>query len=201
MEIFIKIILFHLPVLVIPGPNLILVIKNSMSGGIKNGFSTSCGICIGIALHIFYTLIVFSSLSKQIFSRIENFKFLAALYIGYLGYKGFISASKSMKFNVSGFNVLKYFNSFKDGFLIDVLNPLIGMFYFSLWIVIKIDTTSGINLLIYGILSLVIVITWFTFISFIFSRSNFKEIYMRYHILLEKSTSAILILFALLLIN
>ena len=201
VEEFIKIILFHLPVLVIPGPNLVLVIKNSMSGGIKNGLLTSCGICCGISLHIFYTLIFFATLSKQTFSKIENLKYLAVLYLVYIGYNGFVN-SREIEFSktTSSRTLSTYLNSFKDGFLIDILNPLIGMFYFLLWTSIKINITSLVNIATYGISSLIIIIIWFIFISFIFSRSNLVNIYTRYNVLIEKSTSIILIMFAYLLL-
>lgn len=200
VEVLVKIFLFHLPVLIIPGPNLMLVIKNSMAKGAIDGLITSFGICLGISIHVFYTLLLLSSLSMDFLAKLESIKYLAAIYLLYIALFSFKN-SKIININKDiNEKKIRYFHSFRDGFLIDCLNPIIGTFYFLMWNS-TITNFSLLHSLSYGVFSLLMVLIWFSCVSVIFSSNQFRIIYVKYNIIIERITSLILIMFAITLIK
>ena len=200
IEGLIIVFLLHVSVLVTPGPNLLLVAKSSMSGGMKNGLFTTLGISLGISFHIVYSLVLLYLLpSEHTISKLVNLKYVASAYLIYIAWRGFKQSQRN-KFNQNISKTLrKYFNSFKNGLLIDFLNPMIGIFYFLLWSSMHISNLASKDVTIYGLFSLILVLLWFTFISFVFSRNKFMAIYEKYSIYFEKASSIILIIFAILL--
>ncbi len=200
IEGLITVFLLHLSVLVIPGPNLLLVAKNSMSGGMKNGLFTTLGISLGIFLHVFYSLMLLYLLPlENTLAKLVNLKYVASTYLIYIAWKGFKQSQRN-KFNENISKTLrKYFNSFKNGLLVDLLNPMISIFYFLLWSSMNISNLASKDITIYGLFSLILVLAWFTFISLIFSHNKLMAIYAKYSIYFEKASSIILIIFAILL--
>ena len=124
---------FHIAAFIVPGPNLILVIRNSMAGGLKNGLFTVLGITCGISVHIFYTLFFLTLLTEEVLLKLAYLKYLSALYLLYVALKNLKSTDIHEVNPAAMQKNIKYLNTFKDAFLIDFLNPIIGAFYFILW--------------------------------------------------------------------
>lgn len=196
MELLVKIICIHIPVLLMPGPNMILVIKNSMTG-IKHGISTALGICCAIWIHIFFTLLFYNYLTTQTILKLENIKYLASLYLTYLGYKIFIKAKKLSVTQHHANNTLYKSELFSSGFMIDLLNPFIAIFYFSLYHSIGLQESSISMTLSCGILCGIIVLLWFTAVTLIFSNKKFTNFYLKRSIIIEKIAATMLVYYGL----
>lgn len=199
MELLIKIICIHLPVLLMPGPNMILVIKNSMTG-IRQGISTSLGICCAIWIHIFCTLVFYKYLTTQTVFKLENIKYIASLYLMYLGYRSFMQAKKLSVVQYSPNNILYHSALFNYGFITDLLNPFITIFYFSLYYSIGLQDSSILVMLFCGILCALIVLLWFTAITFIFSNKRFTNFYLKRSIVIERIAATMLVYYGLCLL-
>lgn len=192
MELLVKIIYIHIPVLLIPGPNMILVVKNSMTG-IRQGISTALGICCAIWIHIFCTLVFYKYLTTQSVFKLENFKYLASVYLIYLGCKIFIKAKKQRIVYYPSNNTLYQLEQFNYGFMIDLLNPFITIFYFSLYYSIGLQESSNLVMLFCGIFCALIVLLWFTAITFIFSNKRFTNFYLKRSIIIERIAATMLV--------
>ena len=57
MEVFIQIILLHLFAVASPGPDFILVARQSLRYGTKNAIWSSLGIAIGILFHVLFAML------------------------------------------------------------------------------------------------------------------------------------------------
>ncbi|AEI37279.1 MAG: LysE family translocator [Zymomonas mobilis subsp. pomaceae] len=112
-----------------PGADTALILKVSLSQNRKKAFATIIGIgsgCIVWGIIVAFGLGQFLSNSPFIFNAI---KMTGAVYLFWLGIKlWFINQKNKVKINIIKAHS-DYFYWFFKGFLTDLLNPKIGVFY------------------------------------------------------------------------
>ncbi|NOR29082.1 MAG: LysE family transporter [Lutibacter sp.] len=112
---------------IMPGPDLIYVLVQSITNGKKYGIVTGFGLVTGILIHT--TLVAFgvSAILKTSENLFFIIKLFGALYLVYLAYQTFISNEKILlnaKAEKKG--LLKLY---KQGFIMNVLNPKVSIFF------------------------------------------------------------------------
>lgn len=112
---------------IMPGPDIIYVLVQSMTNGKKYGIVTSLGLVSGIIIHT--TLVAFgvSALIKQsenIFFAIKLFGAIYLLYLAYLTYK----SDEELVLNAKA-DRKSLVKLFKQGFFMNVLNPKVSIFF------------------------------------------------------------------------
>ncbi|WP_179320133.1 LysE family translocator [Winogradskyella helgolandensis] len=111
-----------------PGPDNIYVLVQSISNGKSYGLATVCGLITGCIIHT--TLLAFGV--SAIIAANENLffgiKLLGSIYLLYLAYKVFKSASQlDLDSNIAPKKSLKQL--FVQGFFMNVLNPKVTIFF------------------------------------------------------------------------
>ncbi len=155
-----------------PGPNTFLIIKNVPAHGIKTGLLNIFGIVSAICIHGILAILQLSSIilaSGTLFSLI---KISGALYLCYLGIKtifesnksGSISASHNSK-ETKETNKKKYGNAYAEGFLINLLNPKTALFYLAIFSQFLQKESSILNSCFLILIHSAIAFTWYFFIS------------------------------------
>lgn len=113
---------------IMPGPDIIYVLVQSISNGKKQGYATAIGLVSGIIIHT--TLIAFgiSKIIQESEIAFTIIKVFGALYLLYLAYKVFRQAEFIPNVNqqVAKKELLSLF---KQGFLMNVLNPKVTLFF------------------------------------------------------------------------
>lgn len=113
-----------------PGPDNIYVVMQSIAHGKKFGLATVCGLISGCLIHT--TLVAFgvSLLIKENEWLFIAIKFVGAAYLLFLAYKVYNSSGT---FELGQANVPKksYGQLFKQGFIMNVLNPKVSLFFLS----------------------------------------------------------------------
>lgn len=127
MEILISFIGASMLLTIMPGPDIIYVLVQSVTNGKKFGIATSLGLVSGIIVHT--TLVAFgvSAIIKQsesIFFIIKVFGALYLLYLALITYKSDEELLINTKAEKKG--LLKLF---KQGFIMNVLNPKVSIFF------------------------------------------------------------------------
>ncbi|QVY65424.1 LysE family translocator [Polaribacter sp. Q13] len=111
-----------------PGPDNIFVITQSIVNGTKYGIATVVGLMSGCLVHT--TLVAFgvSTIIKENESLFFIIKLLGASYLLFLAYKVYKSDAKIV---LSNTNIQKesVFQLFKKGFIMNVLNPKVALFF------------------------------------------------------------------------
>ena len=111
-----------------PGPDNIYVLMQSLVHGKKFGIATVCGLMTGCLVHT--TLVAFgvSALIKASDILYFIIKLFGALYLFYLAYKVFRSDGE---LSINNSNIPKKTTSelFKQGFIMNVLNPKVSIFF------------------------------------------------------------------------
>tara|TARA_R110001632_G_scaffold1883_3_gene8428 strand:+ start:10776 stop:11393 length:618 start_codon:yes stop_codon:yes gene_type:complete len=115
-----------------PGPDNIFVLMQSVVYGKKYGLATVIGLMTGCIIHT--TLVAFgvSVIIKENENIFLAIKLLGAFYLIYLAYKVFKSDAK-ISMNADGIEKKTPFQLFKVGFLMNVLNPKVTIFFLALF--------------------------------------------------------------------
>lgn len=130
LEVLISFTLASLALTISPGPDIIYVLMQSISHGKRDGIITALGLVSGIIVHT--TLVAFGvstliNSSPNIFLAI---KILGSLYLFYLAYKVYRSpANISLAQDAVPKKEMK--GLFWQGFLMNVLNPKVTLFFLS----------------------------------------------------------------------
>jgi threonine/homoserine/homoserine lactone efflux protein len=129
MNTLILFVIAALSINLIPGPDVIYIVTNTMKGKMKSGIKASLGLGLGYLIH---TLAAALGLSALILSSAFLFtviKYLGAMYLLYLGVTSLLNSYKNKsKILVEDKNT-KDSGVFKQGVIISVLNPKVAMFF------------------------------------------------------------------------
>lgn len=111
-----------------PGPDNIFVLTQGIVNGKKYGLATVAGLMSGCLVHT--TLVAFgvSQLIKQNENLFFIIKLLGAGYLLYLAYRVYKSDA-SITFSTDGVQRQSTTKLFKTGFLMNVLNPKVTIFF------------------------------------------------------------------------
>jgi threonine/homoserine/homoserine lactone efflux protein len=111
-----------------PGPDNIYVLMQSITNGKQYGLATVAGLITGCIVHT--TLVAFgvSAIIKENDNLYFAIKLFGALYLFYLAYKVFKS-NTSITLNNSNIAKKSLMQLFKQGFIMNVLNPKVSIFF------------------------------------------------------------------------
>ena len=167
-----------------PGPDIIYVIMQSITNGKKYGIVTALGLVSGIMIHT--TLIAFGvaaviNQSEILFLIIKLF---GAFYLFYLAWKVYKS-SNSMNFESNQIQKRSLKELYKQGFIMNVLNPKVAIFFLAFFPGFIVESKGGITLQIY-ILGLIFMIQAFVIFSLVSITSAKLTIFLRQNKKFEK---------------
>ena len=91
---FISLAILGILIVISPGADFVLVLKNSINFGRRAGILTAVGISLAIGVHISYSMFGISYLISQNELAFQTIRYLGAGYLVYLGVKGILSKSK-----------------------------------------------------------------------------------------------------------
>ncbi|MEE9361603.1 MAG: LysE family translocator [Cellulophaga sp.] len=112
-----------------PGPDNVFVLTESITKGKRNGIIISAGLASGIIIHTIVIATGLSVLVQQSPSIFNGIKIFGAIYLLYLTNKEeMISVNISNQSNDLEIKE-KWFPLFKKGFIMNVLNPKVILFF------------------------------------------------------------------------
>lgn len=180
-----------------PGPDFIMVVKNSLSYSRKTGVYTALGIGSGIIIHILYTFLGIGLLIKESPSIFNGIKYLGAAYIIYLGIMSFRAESSQNKVIVASEGKdISPFKAYRIGFITNALNVKASMFFLGLFTTMITPETSTNVLLILAVLIVVQTTLWFILVSYFFTQAAIQKKYYTYEGFINKCFGVLLILLA-----
>lgn len=124
-------VLFVVLVLIVPGPDTALVLKNSLAGGRRGGVLTALGIGSGNLVQGVAAALGLSALVVRSEPVFLTLKWAGAAYLGYLGVKALIAAwrgdHRALEPAGPGGG-----RRWREGFLGNLTNPKVLVFYLSM---------------------------------------------------------------------
>src|SRR6185437_2569895 len=123
-------------VIIIPGPDTAVVTKNVLIHGRRAGMGTSLGVSAGLSFWTIAAAIGIASLVRASEVAFTVLKLAGALYLVWLGIQALRAAGREMldgdPARAASRSALSARGGFRQGFLSDLANPKIGIFFTSL---------------------------------------------------------------------
>lgn len=132
MEILISFILAVSILAISPGPDNIFVLMQSVVHGKKYGLATITGLMTGCIVHTTFLAVGISSIIKENNTIFLGIKILGAVYLLYLAYK-VITGGSEISMSTEKIDKKTPFQLFKIGFIMNVLNPKVTLFFLALF--------------------------------------------------------------------
>jgi threonine/homoserine/homoserine lactone efflux protein len=113
-----------------PGPDILFVIAQSISQDRKAGIATALGLCSGLIVHITAATLGVSAVIYQSALAFTIVKYAGVAYLLYLAWQSFKEKEKGFIINEN--KPLEYRSLYKKGILMNLLNPKVSLFFLAL---------------------------------------------------------------------
>lgn len=119
----------------VPGADTMLVVRNVLRGGRRDGYFTMIGICSGLYVHALLSALGISVILMHSATAFTVMKIAGAAYLVWLGINSLRGAARTSR-PQSGESIAELTvtpaRCFREGFLTNVLNPKVVVFYLAL---------------------------------------------------------------------
>lgn len=114
-----------------PGADTMIVIRNTLRGGLADGLVSSLGICSGLFVHAFLSAVGISAILLYSASAFTILKTMGAIYLLWLGFSSFKTffGNHYVRTPEAQKATFHFWISAREGFLSNVLNPKAVIFY------------------------------------------------------------------------
>ena len=184
----------HLLAVVSPGPDFVMISKNSLVHSRKVGVYSAAGLGLGVLIHVTYSLIGIGLIISKSILLFSVLKFAGAAYLIYIGYKSLRARPRELQAKEIGEqNNLGKLAAIRVGFFTNILNPKVSLFFFALFTqVINPQTPKAIQAL-YGLEMSMMTFVWFALVATILSHKLVKARFASVQHHLERLFGVILI--------
>lgn len=155
-------------IMVSPGPDMIIVMRNTILDGKRAGLATSLGVLAGNLVHIAYCAVGIGWLISKSILAFSILKYAGAAYLIYLGIMSLRGAGRgvSLEAGDGGDTARARRAHVVQGFLNNILNPKGTLFYLGLFtVVITPQTSSGGVLLLVATTVSISALFWVFFVA------------------------------------
>ncbi len=184
----------HLLAVASPGPDFVLISRNSLAYSRKTGIYSAIGLGLGILVHVTYSLVGIGFIISKSILLFSVLKYAGAAYLIYIGYKclkaqpqGAQTATLQKKSDMGAFAAMRM------GFLTNVLNPKATLFFFALFTQVISQHTPKIIQVAYGLEMALATFLWFAFVAVVLSHSLIRNRFSKIQHYVERTFGVILI--------
>ncbi|CAH0529733.1 LysE family translocator [Vibrio hippocampi] len=149
--------------IITPGPDFLIVSRNSIVGSRRAGIITAFGVSTAIWVHITYSICIIRLASVHSDFIMDIMKYCGASYLFYLGYLSLRSSQPS----AGQLKNKKRENYWIQGFLNNLFNPKATLFFISVFSQVISTDTVLLDQIKYGLVITAICLSWFTIVPFL----------------------------------
>jgi RhtB (resistance to homoserine/threonine) family protein len=193
--------LMHFVAVVSPGPDFAIVLKQSLQKGLRPALWTSCGIAVGILLHVIYSIAGVSLVISTTPWLYQTLLYVAAAYFIWIGFSA-LRSKPTVEGTKADDEIAKstWYKAFGLGFLTNGLNPKATLFFLALFTgFIPIETTLATKAF-YGVYLALATGVWFCIVSYITNFKNIRFAYQSHGHWFDRLMGVVLIAMALMLL-
>jgi threonine/homoserine/homoserine lactone efflux protein len=125
-------VLAALGLVLTPGPNMIYLVSRSLCQGRKAGLISLAGVVVGFVFHIVAVSFGLTAVFMAVPLAYDALKFLGAAYLLWMAWQA-VRPGATTLFETKELSVDSPAKLFRMGFLTNVLNPKVAVFYMSLF--------------------------------------------------------------------
>lgn len=179
--------------IVSPGPNFMIVARTSISKGRVAGFATACGVVSVSMIWASASLFGLTTIFKLFPILFTLTKLLGGLYLCYLGYGMWQEALKPVEIKETESETISLWEYYKNGLASNLSNAKAIVFYASVFSAVAPSANETLTLWASLLVVLVLAISYYGFISFLFSTNAASNIYNKAKPIIERVCGLILI--------
>ncbi|MCW5236807.1 LysE family translocator [Verminephrobacter eiseniae] len=121
-----------------PGPNIAIILQSVVTRSARSGFGNLFGIVGGFYFHALCSTVGLTLLLKQSPTMYAVVKTLGACYLVYLGINSLVQAARTRRMPAAqpantAANMRPTHGAVLEGFITNVLNPKVGLFYLAIF--------------------------------------------------------------------
>lgn len=181
-----------------PGASLAAVLRHTLNNSPLHGAVTGIAHATGIGLYALLSVLGLALLLHQSPLLFKFISYAGAAYLLWLGYKGLTAkASAMVTATDSPAQPVSLKEAARDGFLISMLNPKIGLYFVALFSQFVTPNMSTLDKTIFVITIAVIDGAWYVLVASVLSRGLVLNWLKRHQLWVERLLGAILIALAL----
>lgn len=203
MYLILSVSLIHLIACLSPGPDILLVVLNSIRSGFKAGIATTAGILCGVAIQIAIGIAGISYLLEQNEAVHKGMAILGSLWLAYLGIKGILSSRRQKSTNQDNVETTSrgphegFAGRMRDGFVVNILNPKALLYFLGLFSVMLGPDVPIFSRMACAVAMLSVQAVAFSAVAFLITRPLFRTNWTQFQHVLEFTLSTILLLLGL----
>lgn len=180
-----------------PGPSLAVVLKHSLSGGMKNGMLAALSHGFGVGLYAAASLLGLGALMLQFPTVYQFLVYLGAAYLAYLGLKILFSKPNDSELNIQQSEVSSP-KALQDGFAIAFLNPKLAIFFLALFSQFIDPENLTLNIGVIMCLTVFVIDTgWYLLVALLTEVSKKRFGFTKQNIWLDRLLGAVFIALAI----
>ncbi len=152
-------------ILIVPGPDMIIGVRNTIIGGKKAGYQTAAGILAGNLVHIAYCIVGIGWLIANSIVAFNILKYTGAAYLIFLGISSLRTKPIAIAAEINaGQKPTRAY--FLQGFINNVLNPKGTLFFLGVFTtVITPETSFGTTFILVSVIVVMCATFWYFFIQ------------------------------------
>ncbi|MCL2898468.1 LysE family translocator [Brenneria tiliae] len=179
---FLGLALIHLLVVISPGPDFAVTIRQSVRFGRLAGICTAMGIGAGMSVHVFYTLVGISALLHATPWLMSAATLAGGAYIIYLGVN-FVKSKPAEMTSLATDDTAPLAQgkrqAFVMGFMTNATNPKATLFFLAVFTTVVSSATPLSIQLFYGAWMCAVNAAWFVLVSVLFSTPAIRRRFVR----------------------
>ena len=178
-----------------PGPSLVVVLRNTISGGRTRGVMTAIGHGIGFSIYAFVAVMGLSSVllaNEQIFYLLQSAGALFLIWLAFsmITHKNSVSSEE---------NEQSVYKGFLEGFMIAFLNPKILVFLVAIFSQFINSDITDYGRFIMAIIAGIIDTIWYVLVALTLADTKFINSLGVNVVFIDRFTGTILLIFGILL--
>ena len=178
-----------------PGPDFLIVTRNSILYSKRVGLCTALGIALGTIVWVAASLLGIALVISKTVWLFNIVKWLGAAYLVYLGIKSFRKSKDTVVKENTGElpGHITARAGFWNGFLTNLSNPKAALFFVSFFSVMITPETPGVLRAAYGLEISGIALLWFSLLATVLSTTRIKGVFENISTVLRRVTGALFI--------
>lgn len=177
-----------------PGPDFVMVSRNSLIYSRMVGIYSAVGLGLGILVHVTYSLVGIGLLISQSVLLFSIIKYLGAAYLLYVGYQCLRAQPHvAGAVEVEAERTMSARAAVWMGFLTNVLNPKATLFFLALFTQVIDPATPLWVQVLYGAEMSIMTFVWFSIVAVLLSHKQIKARFTSVQHYVERSFGVVLI--------
>ncbi len=176
----------HIFAIISPGPEFLLISRQTLAQGKRVGFLCLFGTLIGQCIHIGYSAFGVAELVSGSLTVLWAIKIIGGAYLIYLGISALKSRPQNKEEETTALAPITGRRSVWDGFLCDLLNPKATLYYVSIFTFMLSPELSASQISTCIALMFFIHMGWFVLVILLLSNPKINRLYKSFTLWIDR---------------